>query len=115
MATAKDFTLHHHIARPISVHYHRPVARSIHLAVIAAALVFLAIKLYLYWLATRDIVSFNIGQKFVPAAHLILIPFFAGIVLLVLLTFYSEKFFYRELGYLQRKYRLKFVHAYKHD
>ena len=112
---AKDFTLHHHIARPISVHYHRPIARSIHLMVIAVAAVFLAIKLYLYWLATKDIVSFSVGQKFIPATHLILIPFFAGMVFLILLTFYGEKFFYRELGYLQRKYRLKFVHTFKHE
>lgn len=115
MAKTKDFTLHHHIARPISVHYHRPIARAIYITVIIAAVTFLIIKLYLYWLATRDIVSFSIGQKFVPAAHLILIPFIAGVFLIVILTVYGEKAFYRELSYLQRKYKLTFVHAFKHD
>jgi len=111
---AMDFTLHHHIARPISVHYHRPVARSIHLTIIIAAVTFLIIKLYLYWLATKDIVSFPIGQKFIPAAHLILIPFIAGVFLIVALTIYGEKAFYRSIEYLQKKYVLKFEHAFKH-
>ncbi len=110
----KDFTLHHRVARPISVHFHRPIARSIHLTVIAIASAFLAIKLYLYWLATRDIVRFAIGKQFTLEADLILVPFFTGVIFLILLTIYSEKFFYRELGYLQRKYKLTFEHAFKH-
>lgn len=108
---ATNFTLHHHIARPISVHYHRPVARSIHLIVIAAAIAFLSVKLWLFWIAYRDIA----GSPFARPASLLLIPFIAGVFLIVALTAYGEKAFYRELTYLQKKYKLNFVHAFKHN
>jgi hypothetical protein len=112
--STKEFTLYHHIARPISVHYHKPIARAIHFLVIFAGIVFLLIMAWLYWLATRDILSFSIGRKFVPSVYLLLIPFCIGLVLLILLIYYNEKFFFRELGYLQRKYKLKLEHAFKY-
>jgi hypothetical protein len=107
---APDFTLHHHVARPISVHYHRPVARSIHLIVIIAAITFLSFKLWLFWIAYRDIA----GTVFARPASLLLIPFVAGVFLIVALTIYGEKAFYRSIEYLQKKYVLKFEHAFKH-
>ncbi len=110
MAKPKDFTLHHHVARPISVHYHRPVARSIHLTIIAVAISFLLIKLW-FFLKTY---SFLVGSPLEKLDLLLLIPFLSGVVLIIGLTIFSEKAFYRELPYLQKKYKLKFEHAFKH-
>ena len=108
---AKDFTLHHRVARPISVHFHRPIARSIHITIIAAAIAFLLVKLWLFWVSYHYLISSPLEKL----DFLLLIPFFAGITLIISLTIYGEKAFYRELPYLQRKYKLHFVHAFKHD
>ena len=110
MAKTKDFTLHHRIARPISVHFHRPIARSIHIAVIIAAITFLSIKLWLFWISYH----FLVGLPLEKLDFLLLIPFFIGVALMIILTIYGEKAFYKELPYLQKKYKLTFEHAFKH-
>jgi hypothetical protein len=107
---AMNFTLHHHVARPISVHYHRPIARSIHLIIITVAVIFLAVKLWLFWLTYH----FLTGSQLERLDVLLLIPFLAGVALIIGLTIYGEKVFYRELPYLQRKYAFKFEHAFRH-
>ena len=107
---AFDFTLHHHVARPISVHYHRPIARTIHFAVMAAAIGFLIVKIWLFRLAYEGLV----GSPLLAEASFLLVPFFAGVILIVALTIYGEKAFYRELTYLERKYRPQWLHSFKH-
>ena len=106
---AKSFTLHHHIPRPVSVHYHRPVARTIHAAVISASIAFLAVTLWLFWIAYRDIIN----SRFAYPALFLLASFVAGVILLIVLTVYGEKMFYREIGYLKRRYKFEFLHAKK--
>jgi len=110
MATTKNFTLHHHVAKPISVHFHRPIARSIHLIIIAVAILFLSIKLWLFLTSYEYLAGLPLERLDI----LLLIPFFAGVALMITLTIYGEKAFYRDLPYLERKYKLNFVHAFKH-
>jgi len=107
---AKDFTLHHTIARPVSVHCHRHIARAIHALVLVLSVAFLFVFLRLFFVAYNDIAA----SKFASPAQLLLIPLIAGAGLLAMFIARNEQAFVRELAYLKKKYKIKYEHATKH-
>jgi|GEM_PF-4115736 len=108
MAMTKSFTLHHHIARPISLHHHKPAADLFQHFSLIGAIAFVIVLAWLLHLAYTTLEG-------APLALLIavLIPLKAAVIILGFLLFYRITF-KRELNYLLKKYTPRLEHAFKH-
>ena len=107
MAT-RNFTLHHHIARPISLHHHKPAADLFQNAGLVGSFAFTGVLIYLLWLAATSL-------KGAPLSVLlaVILPLKVAIILLGFFIYYRTTF-RRNLDYLRRKFTPKIEHAFKH-
>ncbi|MEM2873933.1 MAG: hypothetical protein QW063_00535 [Candidatus Nanoarchaeia archaeon] len=108
MATIRNFTLHHHIARPISLHYYKPIALVLqHLSLIWSVL-FIGILGWLMYLAYTTL-------KGAPLSILLIVtlPLKVAIILFGFFIYYRTTF-KRELSRLRERFKIKFEHSFKH-
>lgn len=106
---AKDFTLHHRIVRPISLHHHPPLTKTFHDAGLVISVIFIFILAWLLYLAYSTLIG-------APANLLltVILPIFAAIILFSALVYYRKTFF-RELHVLKRRFKVKYEHSFKHS
>jgi hypothetical protein len=102
------FTLHHRIARPVSVHHHKPTAALLqHLGTISS-LIFMGVLAWLIYLAYTTLA----GAPF-SVLLLIIAPIKAAIIVLAFFLYYKGTF-KRELHMLEARFRPKLAHGYRH-
>jgi hypothetical protein len=104
----KDFTLHHHIARPISLNSYPPIANIIQHISTTFSIITIVILTWLMYNAYTTLKGASLGLLLT-----VLLPLKVGIVLLGFFIYYKMTF-KRELKELRRKHALKLEHSFKH-
>lgn len=105
----KDFTLYHHIARPISLHSYPPIANAIQQMSLAFSIVTVGILTWLMHIAYTVLKGAPLGILLT-----VLLPLDVGAFLLGFLIYYKTTF-RRDLKELKRNHAVKYLHSFKHD
>src|SRR3990172_19803 len=104
MADVRDFTLHHTVSRPISVHFHGPVAKVLQHTGLIGSAAFTGVTASLMYLAYTVLIGASLGILLA-----VILPLKAAILLLGFFVYYKRTF-KRELRVLEKKYHPKWLH-----
>jgi hypothetical protein len=105
----KDFTLHHHIARPISLNSYPPIAGVIQNISIVFSIVTIGVLAWLMYNAYTTLKGASLGLLLT-----VLLPLKVGIILFGFFIYYKSTF-KRDLKELKRKHALKYEHSFRHN
>jgi len=108
MANLEDYTLHHRIARPVSVHHHKPTATALQNLSLLGSVTFMIILSGLLYLAYNTL-------KGAPLQILlaVILPIKAAIIILAFLLYYKSTY-RRELLDLEKRFKFRLEHGFKH-